>query len=130
MPSAPPMVERARRSSGAALAACRQAFADGVAVNLAGGTHHAHRDHGQGYCVFNDAAVAARLMQAGRDAATPVLVVENASLVHEARVLTRLGDLATAVSALDGPAILIIGEVAALASDLAEILPELERAQA
>jgi uroporphyrin-III C-methyltransferase len=74
--------------------------------------------------------IAARLMQAGRDAATPVLVVENASLAHEARVLTRLGDLATAVSALDGPAILIIGEVAALASDLAEILPEFERAQA
>ena len=74
--------------------------------------------------------IAARLMQAGRDAATPVLVVENASLAHEARVLTRLGDLATAVRALDGPAILIIGEVAALASDLAEILPEFERAQA
>jgi uroporphyrin-III C-methyltransferase len=74
--------------------------------------------------------IAARLMRAGRDAATPVLVVENASLAHEARVLTRLGDLATAVSALDGPAILIIGEVAAMASDLAEVLPESERAQA
>ena len=35
-----------------------------VAVNLAGGTHHAFRDHGAGYCVFNDAAVAARAMQA------------------------------------------------------------------
>jgi acetoin utilization deacetylase AcuC-like enzyme len=65
-PWSPPMVERSRRSTGATIAACRQAFADGVAVNLAGGTHHAHRDHGQGYCVFNDAAVAARLMQAER----------------------------------------------------------------
>lgn len=60
------MVERSRRSAGATIAACRRAFAEGVAVNLAGGTHHAHRDRGQGYCVFNDAAVAARLMQAER----------------------------------------------------------------
>lgn len=58
------MVERSRRSTGATIGACRAALRDGVAVNLAGGTHHAHADHGQGYCVFNDAAVAARLMQA------------------------------------------------------------------
>jgi acetoin utilization deacetylase AcuC-like enzyme len=63
-PWSAPMVERSRRSAGATIAACRRAFAEGVAVNLAGGTHHAHRDRGQGYCVFNDAAVAARLMQA------------------------------------------------------------------
>ena len=42
----------------------RAALADGVAVNLAGGTHHAFRDRGEGYCVFNDAAVAARTLQA------------------------------------------------------------------
>jgi len=53
------MVERSRRSVGATLAACRAAAADGVAVNLAGGTHHAQRDRGQGYCVFNDGATAA-----------------------------------------------------------------------
>src|SRR4051794_3150602 len=53
------MVERSRRSSGATLAAARAALADGIAVNLAGGTHHAFRDRGEGYCVFNDAAVAA-----------------------------------------------------------------------
>lgn len=58
------MVERSRRSTGATIAACRAALHEGVAVNLAGGTHHAHRDRGQGYCVFNDAAVAARLVQA------------------------------------------------------------------
>jgi acetoin utilization deacetylase AcuC-like enzyme len=63
-PWSPPMVERSRRSAGATIAACRAALAEGVAVNLAGGTHHAFRDRGQGYCVFNDAAVAARLMQA------------------------------------------------------------------
>ena len=58
------MVERSRRSSGATIAACRAALADGVAANLAGGTHHAFGDRGEGFCVFNDAAVAARAMQA------------------------------------------------------------------
>ncbi|RIX49452.1 MAG: histone deacetylase [Rhodocyclales bacterium GT-UBC] len=58
------MVERSRRSAGATLSACRAALEDGVAANLAGGTHHAFRDHGEGFCVFNDAAVAARAMQA------------------------------------------------------------------
>lgn len=53
------MVERSRRSVGATLAACAAAASEGVAVNLAGGTHHAQRDSGHGYCVFNDVAVAA-----------------------------------------------------------------------
>jgi acetoin utilization deacetylase AcuC-like enzyme len=60
------MAERARRSVGATIAACRAAFQDGVAANIAGGTHHAYPDRGGGFCVFNDAAVAARLMQAER----------------------------------------------------------------
>jgi len=63
-PWSPEMVERSRRSSGATIAACRAALEDGIAVNLAGGTHHAFRDHGEGYCVFNDSAIAARAMQA------------------------------------------------------------------
>jgi acetoin utilization deacetylase AcuC-like enzyme len=60
------MAERARRSVGATIAAARAALIDGqgVAANLAGGTHHAQADKGSGYCVFNDVAVAARLMQA------------------------------------------------------------------
>jgi acetoin utilization deacetylase AcuC-like enzyme len=57
------MVERSRRSAGATLAACRAAVHDGFALNLAGGTHHAYADHGEGFCVFNDAAVAARTLQ-------------------------------------------------------------------
>lgn len=60
------MVERSRRSAGATISACRAAMERGVAVNLAGGTHHAHADRGEGFCVFNDAAIAARLMQAER----------------------------------------------------------------
>ena len=74
-PWSPGMVERSRRSAGATLAACRAALQDGAAANLAGGTHHAHYDRGEGFCVFNDAAVAARAMQAeGR--ARRVLVVD------------------------------------------------------
>ena len=60
------MVERSRRSVGATIAAARTTLFDGegVAANLAGGTHHAYAHKGSGYCVFNDVAVAARLMQA------------------------------------------------------------------
>ena len=65
-PWSPAMAERARRSVGATISACRAAFREGVAANIAGGTHHASRDKGGGFCVFNDAAVAARLMQAER----------------------------------------------------------------
>ncbi len=60
------MVQRARRSVGATIAAARCALfaGEGVAANLAGGTHHAQAHKGSGYCVFNDVAVTARLMQA------------------------------------------------------------------
>lgn len=79
LPWSEAMVERSRRSVGATIAACAQALRDGVAVNLAGGTHHAHRDRGQGYCVFNDAVVAARVVQraaAARGQAVKVAVVD------------------------------------------------------
>jgi acetoin utilization deacetylase AcuC-like enzyme len=83
-PWSPAMVERSRRSTGATVAACRAALAERVAVNLAGGTHHAHADHGQGYCVFNDAAVAARLMQAEAARAGRQLAVAVVDLdVHQ-----------------------------------------------
>jgi acetoin utilization deacetylase AcuC-like enzyme len=58
------MVERSRRSAGATIEACQAALQDGFAANLAGGTHHAFSDCGQGFCVFNDSAIAARAMQA------------------------------------------------------------------
>ena len=57
------MVERSRRSVGATIAAARSALGDGLAVNLAGGTHHAFANRGEGYCVFNDVAVGARVLQ-------------------------------------------------------------------
>jgi acetoin utilization deacetylase AcuC-like enzyme len=70
----PQLVERARHSVGATIAACRAALETGIAVNLAGGAHHAQRDRGAGYCVFNDVAVAARLMQAEGAAGRVALV--------------------------------------------------------
>lgn len=63
-PWSPAMVERSRCSVGASIAAVRSARQEGVAANVAGGTHHASADHGSGFCVFNDVAVAARLFQA------------------------------------------------------------------
>ena len=57
------MVERSRRSVGATIQAARMALVEGVAANIAGGTHHASAEAGAGYCVFNDVAVAARLLQ-------------------------------------------------------------------
>jgi acetoin utilization deacetylase AcuC-like enzyme len=64
LPWSPELVERSRRSVGGTVEACRVAVADGVAVSLSGGTHHAFPDHGAGYCIFNDIAVAIRAMQA------------------------------------------------------------------
>lgn len=57
------MVERSRRSAGATVAAAKTAIQEGIAANLAGGTHHAYRDSGSGFCVFNDSAIAARSLQ-------------------------------------------------------------------
>ena len=65
-PWSPAMAERARRSVGATIAASRVALQEGVAGNLAGGTHHSYADKGSGFCVFNDVAVAARLLQVER----------------------------------------------------------------
>lgn len=73
-PWSPGMVERSRRSVGATIAAARVALVEGTAVNLAGGTHHAFADRGEGYCVFNDIAVAARVLQAAGQISQAVVV--------------------------------------------------------
>jgi acetoin utilization deacetylase AcuC-like enzyme len=57
------MVERSRRASGGTLGACRAALEEGLAANLAGGTHHAFADRGEGFCVFNDSAIAPRALR-------------------------------------------------------------------
>lgn len=63
LPWSPESVQRARCSVGGTIAACRAALADGIGANLSGGTHHAHSDHGAGFCIFNDVAAGARVMQ-------------------------------------------------------------------
>jgi acetoin utilization deacetylase AcuC-like enzyme len=69
------LVERSLRSTGAAIDAAAAAVEDGIAASLAGGTHHAGTSWGEGFCVFNDTAVAAREMQA-RGAARQVLILD------------------------------------------------------
>jgi acetoin utilization deacetylase AcuC-like enzyme len=59
-PQSPELLERSLHSVGGTLAAMRQAFDRGYGINLAGGTHHAFADRGEGFCVFNDLAIAAR----------------------------------------------------------------------
>jgi acetoin utilization deacetylase AcuC-like enzyme len=62
-PWSPELVERSHRAVGGTMAASRAALEHGLAINLAGGTHHAFADHGEGFCVFNDVAVAIRALQ-------------------------------------------------------------------
>ena len=57
------LVERSFRAVGGTCEAAEAALREGVAVNLAGGTHHAFPGHGEGFCVFNDVAVAIRRLQ-------------------------------------------------------------------
>jgi acetoin utilization deacetylase AcuC-like enzyme len=90
-PWSPAMAERARHSVGATISACRAAFQQGVAANIAGGTHHACADRGGGFCVFNDAAVAARLMQAEQARAGRTLHVAVIDLdVHQGNGTARI----------------------------------------
>jgi len=65
---------------------------EGLAANLAGGTHHAYADHGSGFCVFNDAAVATRLMQAewGRRYVRPLKVAIVDLDVHQGNGTARI----------------------------------------
>lgn len=62
-PPSPELRLRSLRSVGGTLAAAQQALASGFGVNLAGGTHHAFADRGEGFCVFNDVALAIRALQ-------------------------------------------------------------------
>jgi acetoin utilization deacetylase AcuC-like enzyme len=105
-PWSPAMAERARRSVGATIAACRTAFAEGVAANIAGGTHHAYPDRGGGFCVFNDAAVAARLMQAehARRSRRPLRVAIVDLDVHQGNGTARIfqGDASVFTLSLHG----------------------------
>jgi acetoin utilization deacetylase AcuC-like enzyme len=63
LPWSESLVERSFRAVGGTCEAAMAALDRGVTMNLAGGTHHAFPDHGEGFCVFNDVAVAIRLLQ-------------------------------------------------------------------
>lgn len=68
------LVERSFRASGGTLESAEQALRDGIAMNLAGGTHHAFASHGEGFCVLNDVAIAVRALRArGRIARAAVI---------------------------------------------------------
>ncbi|CAN5880102.1 histone deacetylase [soil metagenome] len=66
LPWSEALVERSRRAVGGTIAAARHALSHGIAMNLAGGTHHAFADHGEGFCVYNDIAIAIRGVQRDR----------------------------------------------------------------
>jgi acetoin utilization deacetylase AcuC-like enzyme len=63
-PWSPALVERSYRAVGGTLGAARASLDHGVAINLAGGTHHAFADRGEGFCIFNDVAIAVRALRA------------------------------------------------------------------
>jgi len=63
-PQSPALVRRSRASVGGTVAAARAALDTGLGMQLAGGTHHAFRDRGEGFCVYNDLVVAARALLA------------------------------------------------------------------
>lgn len=75
-PWSPQLVERSLRSCGGTVAAARIAMQHGHACYLAGGTHHARADRGAGYCVYNDCAVAARVLLK-ETAVSRVLIVDT-----------------------------------------------------
>ncbi len=74
-PWSPELVVRSQHSVGGTIAACRSALDAGISVNLAGGTHHAHRDFGSGFCVFNDCAIAIKVLQ-GENLLQRVIVLD------------------------------------------------------
>ena len=99
------MAERARRSVGATVAAARSALRRGISASLAGGTHHAYADKGGGFCVFNDVAVAARVLQAQRARDGQLLQVAVIDLdVHQGNGTARIfqGDSSVFTLSLHG----------------------------
>jgi len=63
LPWSPELVRRAFAVIGGTYGAARAALEDGIAANLAGGTHHAFADHGEGYCIFNDHVIVLRRLR-------------------------------------------------------------------
>ncbi len=66
LPYSKQLVDASFLGAGGSILAARLALERGIGINLAGGFHHAFPDHGEGFCVFNDVAIAIRDVQAGR----------------------------------------------------------------
>ncbi len=69
------LVERERIIADGTMRACEHALEQGIAMNIAGGTHHAYTDHGEAFCMLNDQAIGARYLQA-KDYASNILIVD------------------------------------------------------
>ncbi len=76
LPWHPRLLHRSALETAATVAACHHALSQGMAANLAGGTHHAFPDRGLGYCVLNDVAVAIRDLHA-KDASLRIFVADT-----------------------------------------------------
>lgn len=96
LPQSPQLVRRSLSSSAGTLQSALRALRDGVGLNLAGGTHHAFADRGEGFCVLNDQAIAAAHLLA-HGLAQQILIVDldvhqgdgtAAIFRHEPRVFT------------------------------------------
>jgi acetoin utilization deacetylase AcuC-like enzyme len=96
LPAGEDLLTRSRLEVAGTLAAMDAALADGLACNLAGGTHHAFGDRGEGYCVLNDVAIAIRALLV-REPARRILVIDtdahqgngtHAVFAEDARVFT------------------------------------------
>jgi acetoin utilization deacetylase AcuC-like enzyme len=80
IPWSPEIVEAFRLMTGGTIVAAREARRAGVGVHLGGGFHHAFANHGEGFCLFNDVAVAIRVLQ--RDGAAPRAAVIDCDVHH------------------------------------------------
>lgn len=78
LPASPQLYTRSATEVEATRLACRAALEEGAAAVLAGGTHHAFRGHGEGYCVFNDVAIAIKDVQVWRPGIKVMIVDTDA----------------------------------------------------
>jgi acetoin utilization deacetylase AcuC-like enzyme len=74
IPFSPELIEAVWLAAGGSILAGRRALADSLAVNLGGGFHHAFADHGEGFCVIHDVAIAIRRLQAEGAIATAMTI--------------------------------------------------------
>ncbi len=96
LPWSPQLAQRTVRAVGGSLLAADLALKHGLACHLAGGTHHAHRDHASGFCIFNDLAVIAlSLLESGRVGRVLIFDCDVHQGDGTARILEQVPDAVT-----------------------------------